>query len=153
MPAIFEHHLTVTPEHIDRLGHVNNLEYLRWALAAAIAHSAVQGWPTEAYEKIGAGFVVRSHEIKYLQSAFEGDEVTVRTWVADFRRLSCMRRYRIIRRAGDVVLATAATEWAFVKFDGFSLARIPPEVAGAFEIVRDAEVSPRNRGGTERTTG
>ncbi len=149
MPAIFEHHLTVTPEHIDRLGHVNNLEYLRWALAAALAHSAAQGWPAEAYEQIGAGFVVRSHEIKYLKSAFEGDAVTVRTWVADFRRLSCLRRYKIIRRADDVVLASAATEWAFVKFDSFSLARIPAEVASAFEIVRDQEDAPRSRGGTE----
>jgi acyl-CoA thioester hydrolase len=151
MPAIFEHPLTVTPEHIDRLGHVNNLEYLRWALAAALAHSAAQGWPAEKYEQLGAGFVVRSHEIKYLQSAFAGDEVVVRTWVADFRRLSCVRRYRIIRRQDDVVLATAATEWAFVKFDGFSLARIPPEVAAAFEIVRDEEEAPRKGGATEKS--
>ncbi len=70
MPAVFEHPLTVTPEHIDQLGHANNLEYLRWALAAALAHSAAQGWPVEAYERMGAGFVVRSHEIKYLISAF-----------------------------------------------------------------------------------
>ena len=137
MPAIYEHRLTVTPEHIDRLGHVNNLEYLRWALAAAIAHSSAQGWPTEAYEQMGAGFVVRSHEIKYQQSAFAGDEVTVRTWVADFRRLSCLRRYKIIRRRDEVVLATAATEWAFVSFKTFALARIPQEVASAFEIVPD----------------
>ena len=57
-----------------------------------------------------------------MQSAFAGDEIVVRTWVADFRRLSCLRHYKIIRRQDDVVLATAATEWAFVKFDGFSLA-------------------------------
>ncbi len=137
MPAVYEHHLTVTPEHIDRLGHVNNLEYLRWALAAALAHSAAQGWPAEKYEQLGAGFVVRSHEIKYQQSAFAGDEVTVRTWVADFRRLSCLRRYQMIRRSDGALLVTAATEWAFVKFDNFSLARIPPEVASAFEIVAD----------------
>ena len=137
MPAIYEHYLTVTPQEIDRLGHVNNLEYLRWSLAAAIAHSAAQGWPTEAYERLGAGFVVRSHEIKYQLSAFEGDEVVVRTWVADFRRLSCLRRFRMIRRRDDKVLATASTEWAFVNFSTFALARIPQEIADAFEIVRD----------------
>ena len=100
MPAIFEHRLTVAPGHIDRLGHVNNLEYLRWALAAAVRHSAAQGWPAEAYERLGAAFVVRSHEIQYLQPAYEGDEIVVRTWVADFRRLSCLRRYKIIRTSG-----------------------------------------------------
>lgn len=143
MPAIYEHQLTVTPEHIDRLGHVNNLEYLRWGLAAALAHSAAQGWPAEAYEQLGAGFVVRSHEIKYLQSAFAGDEVTVHTWIADFRRLSCKRRYKMIRRSDDVVLATAATEWAFVNFKSFALARIPPEIASAFEIVPDDDAASR----------
>jgi acyl-CoA thioesterase FadM len=80
---------------------------------------------------------IESHEIKYQQSAFAGDEVTVRTWVADFRRLSCLRRYKIIRRRDEVVLATAATEWAFVNFKTFALQRIPPELATAFEIVRD----------------
>ncbi len=135
MPAVYEHHLTVVADEIDRLGHVNNLEYLRWALAAAMAHSAVQGWPAEAYEALGAGFVVRGHDIKYLQSAYLGDEVVVRTWVADFRRLSCLRRYQIIRRRDDVVLAKASTEWAFVSFKTFTLARIPHEIASAFEIV------------------
>ena len=134
MPAIYEHLLTVTPEHIDRLGHVNNLEYLRGRGGGDCAFLG-QGWPTEAYEQMGAGFVVRSHEIKYQQSAFAGDEVAVRTWVADFRRLSCLRRYKIIRRRDEVVLATAATEWAFVNFGTFALARIPQEVATAFEIV------------------
>jgi len=139
MPAIYEHRLTVAPGHIDRLGHVNNLEYLRWALAAAVRHSAAQGWPAEAYERLGAAFVVRSHEIQYLQPAYEGDEVVVQTWVADFRRLSCLRRYKIIRVTDDVVLATAATQWAFVKLDSGALTRIPPELGSAFEIVRDEE--------------
>jgi acyl-CoA thioester hydrolase len=139
MPAIYEHHLTVAPGHIDRLGHVNNLEYLRWALEAAVRHSAAQGWPAEAYERLGATFVVRSHEIQYLQPAYEGDEIVVRTWVADFRRLSCLRRYKIIRTSDDVVLAKAATQWSFIKLDSGTLTRIPPELGSAFEIVRDEE--------------
>jgi len=137
MPAIYDHHLTVTPQEIDRLGHVNNLEYLRWALAAAIDHSAVQGWPTEAYERLGSGFVVRSHEIKYQMSAMEGDEVIVRTWVSDFRRVSCLRRFKMLRRRDDKVLATAATEWAFVNFNTFALERVPREIFDAFVIVPD----------------
>lgn len=135
MPAIYEHHLTVTPQEIDRLGHVNNLEYLRWALAAAIAHSAAQGWPTDAYERLGAGFVVRSHEIKYLVSAMEGDDVVVRTWVSEFRRVSCLRRFKMVRRRDEKVLATAATEWAFVNFSTFILERVPQDIAEAFVIV------------------
>ena len=45
--------------------------------AAALAHSAAEGWPAEAYQKLGAGWVVRSHQIEYLQPAFPGDQIVV----------------------------------------------------------------------------
>ena len=77
----------VIADEIDRLGHVNNLAYLAWMQAAALAHSAAQGWPPERYEQLGAGWVVRSHEIKYLQSAYEGERIVVRTWVADMSKV------------------------------------------------------------------
>jgi acyl-CoA thioester hydrolase len=137
MPAVFEHLHTVTEAEIDRLGHANNLEYLRWMLDAAVAHSAAQGWPAEAYERLGAGFVVRSHQVKYLQSAYAGDELAIVTWVADFKRMSSVRRYKVVRRSDTALLASAATEWAFVNMTTRTLARIPPELAAAFEIVAD----------------
>ncbi|HQU47038.1 MAG TPA: acyl-CoA thioesterase, partial [Pirellulales bacterium] len=84
MPAIYEHHHVVRPDEIDELGHANNLAYLRWLQDAAVAHSAVQGWPAEAYRKLGLGWVVRSHEITYERPALPGDAVVVRTWVASF---------------------------------------------------------------------
>ncbi len=44
---------------------------------AALAHSAAQGWPAERYEKLGSGvWVVRSHEIKYVEPAYEGQQVS-----------------------------------------------------------------------------
>ena len=102
MPAIFEHPLVVAPEEIDRLGHVNNLVYLAWMQQAALAHSAAQGWPTERYEELGSGLVVRSHTIKYLQPAYQGEPVVVRTWVADMTKVSSTRRYKIVRRQRPV---------------------------------------------------
>lgn len=135
MPAIYEHFHTVESNEIDRLGHANNLAYLRWMLAAATAHSAAQGWPTEAYERQGSGWVVRSHQIKYLRSAFEGDALVVRTWVAEFRRASSMRKYKVVRLGDGLVLAAATTEWAYVNYATGALARTPPEVIAAFEIV------------------
>src|SRR5438046_2800579 len=116
MSAIYEHRLIVTPEEIDRLGHVNNLAYMAWMQDAALAHSAAQGWPPERYEQFGAGWVVRSHEIKYLQSAYSNDAIVVRTWVADMKKVSSTRRYKVVRASDNVLLAAAATEWAFVDF-------------------------------------
>jgi acyl-CoA thioester hydrolase len=137
MPAIYEHVLRVTPAEIDRLGHVNNLAYLAWMQAAALAHSAAQGWPPERYEQLGAGWVVRTHEIKYLQSAFPDQPIIVRTWVADMTKVSSTRRYKIVRAEDDCLLASAATQWAFVDYSTGVLRRIPEEVWRAFEIVAD----------------
>jgi acyl-CoA thioester hydrolase len=134
MPAVYEHCITVMQQDIDELGHANNLRYLAWMQAAALAHSAALGWPFARYVEMGAGWVVRTHEIKYLSPAFAGDELIVRTWIAEFRRVSCLRRYKIVRTADRAFLAGAATEWAFVDFAKGSPLRVPPEVAAAFTV-------------------
>lgn len=134
MPAIYEHPLVVSAEEIDRLGHVNNLVYLRWMQAAALAHSAVQGWTPERYEQMGSGWVVRSHEIKYLQPAYLDQPIVVRTWVADMTKVASTRRYKILRAEDRSLLASAATQWAFVDYTTGTLKRIPPEVSQAFEL-------------------
>lgn len=139
MPAIHHHTLTVPPEAIDGQGHVNNLEYLRWMQEAAVAHSAAQGWNADRYREIGAGWVVRSHWIEYLQPAFAGDEVTVLTWVANFRKIRSLRKYKIVRTSDDAVLARAETDWAFIGLEHRVPRRVPPELADAFVIVPEAE--------------
>jgi acyl-CoA thioester hydrolase len=140
MPAIFEYRHLVIAKEIDALGHVNNLSYLAWMQEAALAHSTAQGWPPESYQRLGLGWVVRSHQITYERPAFVSEEVIVRTWVAGFRRASSVRRYDILRAADGKRLATAATNWAFVNYASGLPARVPKEIVDAFELVEDAEI-------------
>ena len=135
MPAIFEYRLTVTEADIDSQGHVNNLEYVRWMQNAAVGHSAEQGWSTERYHEIGAGWVARSRKIEYLQAAFKGDEVVVYTWVADFRKVRSLRKYKMVRVGDEVTLAVAETDWAFFGYEHRVPRRVPPEVAQSFIVV------------------
>lgn len=111
MPAVFELRREVRAADIDGLGHVNNLVYLQWMQSAAVSHSDAQGWSMERYRTLRAGWVVRSHQIEYLQPAFADHGVIVRTWVADMKKISSLRRYHILRDTDGVVLATAATNW------------------------------------------
>jgi len=141
MPAVYEHFHTVQSDEIDDLGHASNVVYLEWTQAAAIAHSAAQGWSPEDYRQLGSGFVVRSHQIEYLRPALPGEDIVVRTWVADFRGVSSLRKYRIARRHGDELLARAETRWAFVNLSTGRPARIPRPLQEAFEVVADAEGS------------
>jgi len=135
MPAIFTYELTVSEAAIDGQGHVNNLEYVRWMQEAAIAHSIAQGWPAARYEEIGAGWVARSHWIEYLQPAFAGDPVVVYTWVANFRKIRSLRKYKMVRTSDQAVLAVAETDWAFIGMEQRVPRRVPPEVAQAFIVV------------------
>ncbi len=135
MPALFEYHHTVRDDEIDAQGHANNVCYVAWMQDAALAHSAAQGWPAQAYQRQGMGWVVRSHTIEYRQSARAGDEITVETWVANFKRVTSLRRYRIIRQVDGVLLATAETRWAFIDYATGQPHRVPMEIVRAFEIV------------------
>ena len=141
MPAVFEFAHRVTEEEIDAVvKHVNNLVYLKWMQSAAVAHSTAQGWSAERYRDLGAGWVVRSHQIEYLQAAFAGEQIAVRTWVANMKKVTSLRRFQIIKKTleKETLLAVAATDWAFIQFATHAPKRIPSEVAGAFEIVEDA---------------
>lgn len=137
MPAVFEDLRVVVPEEIDELGHVNNIVYLRWTQHAAVRHSDAQGWTTADYQRLGQGWVVRSHFIEYLQPAYAGDPILIRTWVADMKKVASMRRFEILRPTDNVLLAKAATNWAFINFQSGSLCRIPAEVSSKFDIVPD----------------
>ena len=83
---------------------------------------------------------MRSHAIEYLVPSYSGDEIVVRTWVANMKRVTSMRRYELVRTSDDKKLAIASTNWAFVKFETHQLRRVPAEIVSAFEIVPDADV-------------
>ncbi len=133
-PRRFEYTYTVPAADIDDLGHAGNFHYVRWMQEAAIAHSSVLGWSPEAYDELGAGWVVRSHEITYLYPAFEGDTVTICTWVANMKSATSLRRYEIRNQAGKI-LATTATDWAFIDYRRQKPVRIPAPVRAGFEPV------------------
>lgn len=134
MPGVHEQRRAVQDVEIDELGHVNNLRYIEWMLAAAVDHSIAVGWPAERYRELGNAWVVRSHTIEYLRPAFAGDEVVVRTWVSEMGKVSSRRKYAIVRADGQL-LARAETLWVFVSRRGHALDRVPAPLREAFTVV------------------
>jgi acyl-CoA thioester hydrolase len=131
-PHRFTTTLTVPPDAIDELGHVSNLKYIAWMQEVAIQHSAGRGWPVERYLQGSAVWVVRSHYISYLRPAFEGDVVTLETWVAEFKKSSSLRKYVVQRPQDEAVLAEAETSWVFVDRKTGRPCRIPDDLRTAF---------------------
>jgi acyl-CoA thioester hydrolase len=138
MTEIYRHDLKVPKEAIDENGHVNNVEYLRWVQDAAARHSEVSGC-TRASQEIGATWVVRTHRIEYLRPAFEGDEISVLTWISNIRRVQSLRKYKIMRVADSALLAEGETDWVYVDAQSGKLRSIPQNVMAGFKVVSEDE--------------
>lgn len=132
MTNLFDFPHTVAADEIDEQGHANNVVYVAWMQAAAIAHSASLGWTAERYLELGMGWVARRHTIEYLRPAYEHDQIIIQTHVADMKRATSTRYYRIIRPEDGELLAKAETHWAFINYATGRPTRIPAEIADAF---------------------
>lgn len=136
---IFEWRHTATDDEIDGQGHVNNLEYLRWMQTAAVAHSSALGWTSARYHETGAGWVARRHAIDYLLPAFAGDDIVVQTWIANLRKVTSLRKYRIVRVGDNALLSVAETNWAYIGLEHHVPRRIPQEMRDAFPVVAEED--------------
>ena len=131
-PDCFVYETTVQPEEIDGQGHVNNAVYVQWMDRAAFAHSCAVGYDWEAYQKLGASFVVRRHEVEYLAPAFLGQKIVDATWPGEMDRFTAMRQHQIIRLNDGVTLARAVTTWIYLDLKTGRPRRIPAEMIAAF---------------------
>lgn len=104
--------ITIPPAAIDENGHVNNVVYVQWMQDIAVEHYASAGGVTVQGEN--ATWVVREHKIEYLQPAFSGQEIEIRTWVEDARRVRSLRKYEFVRKADGAILVRGETDWVFV---------------------------------------
>jgi acyl-CoA thioester hydrolase len=100
----------VLPEHIDTLGHVNNVQYLYWVQDAAHNH-----WEAliQNIDKPLGVWVVRSHSITYKQPALEGDKLTLKTYVKQSRGVLSERIVEIFN-AEQKLLAVCSTQWCYI---------------------------------------
>jgi len=136
MDPIFRLDLVVPPEVLDGNRHVNNVAYVQWMQEIAIQHSAITGC-TRMTQAVGATWVVRTHRIEYLSPGFAGDSLTILTWVASFRKVRSLRRYKFIRSSDQTLLAEGETDWVFVDSTTGRPRGIPEEIRNSFTIVPD----------------
>ncbi|MEK6754382.1 MAG: thioesterase family protein [Chloroflexota bacterium] len=69
-----------------------------------------------------------------LLSAFLGDEIEVRVWVAEWKRVRAQRRYEFIRKADGKIIAKGETQWIFVELTTGRPIQIPADMIALFPI-------------------
>lgn len=129
---VYSHTLRTQSSDTDELGHVSNLVYLHWVQDMAKRASAACGLDLQAYQALGAVFVVRRHEIEYHQQVLAGEELELHTWVSKWGAATSLRETRIFRVENQELVCSATTRWAFVDFQSRRPTRIPDAVRGSF---------------------
>jgi acyl-CoA thioester hydrolase len=123
----FSHVFSVAESDIDQLGHANNVAYVRWVQDVAAAHWHRLYPLTEALPP--QVWVVQEHRVRYLRSAYAGEELRISTWVADVKGASSKRLTRIERVVDGQLLCAAETQWVLLDAGSGRPVRVPGEVA------------------------
>jgi acyl-CoA thioester hydrolase len=125
-PDIFEKRITVSKDDIDFNGHVNNLKYLELMINSAISHSAKLGFTPKTYKEIGATWFAKSHHIEYKLPAFAGDELIIKTWIDEVKKVTSKRKYEIYKN--DKLICFGETEWVYVDYETHKPKKIADDV-------------------------
>ena len=64
MSTIFDLRISVQPEHIDVLGHVNNVIYVQWMQDVAAAHIETLGLGVAQYLELKHAMVAVEHHVQ-----------------------------------------------------------------------------------------
>ena len=122
--------ITVPQSAIDENGHVNNVAYVQWMQDIAVEHySSIGGIEAQGPDVM---WVVREHKIEYLLSAFVGEEIEIRTWVENIRRVRSLRKYEFVRKTDGKILVKGETDWVFMDVGMGSPRVVPNEVIAVF---------------------
>jgi acyl-CoA thioester hydrolase len=122
--------ITIPASAIDENGHVNNVTYVQWMQDIAVEHYASIGGI--AAQGPDSTWVIRKHSIEYFLPAFEGEEIEVRTWVENLRKVRSLRMYEFVRKSDGKVLVKGESDWVFVDMKTGMPKPIPVEVERIF---------------------
>jgi acyl-CoA thioester hydrolase len=128
---IYSKSINIPASAIDGNGHVNNVTYVQWMQDIAVEHYAAIGGIQA--QGPNATWVVREHRVEYLLPAFEGEEIEIRTWVEDIRRVRSQRRYEFVRKSDGRILVKGETDWVFMDTKTGRPLAIPQEVTEVFK--------------------
>lgn len=128
LPTPFVIDLQVAADDIDGLGHANNAVYVSWLERCAWRHSQSLGLDLVEYRRLDRAMAVVRHEVDYLASAYEGDELQVATWIVESdQKLRMKRHFQLIRPADGVTLLRASTTFVCIELSSGKPKRMPAE--------------------------
>ncbi len=121
--------ITVLPEHLDELQHVNNVTYVAWIQEISAEH-----WGNAATEEMKKKYywVVRNHNITYHQQAFLNDEISIETYILHNKGPLSTRFVEMTRRKTGQRLVTSETQWCLLHSESMKPLRVTDDIVSLF---------------------
>jgi len=120
--------LKVGSDDIDGLGHANNAVYVTWLERCAWRHSQRLGLDLSEYRRLDRAMAVLRHEIDYLASAYEDDDLQLATWIVDWdQKLKMTRQFQLVRPRDGLTLLRARTTLVCIEHSSRKPKRMPAE--------------------------
>lgn len=98
---------------VNAFGELSALSAVRFMQQAAGDHTAALGFDIEWYERQGAVWLIRDTTIEMLAPAFYRDDIEIRTWVSDIRRVRSQRQYEFRRLGDSRIVARGVSDWVY----------------------------------------
>ena len=138
MSGVFDLEITVQAEHIDSLGHVNNVVYVQWMQDVATAHIDTLGLGLKEYLELKHAMVAVEHQVQYRKAAFQDEKIILRTWLSRIDALYSVRQYVFYRPQDQSILFMANTKWACVEIATGRPKRMSPTFTQAYQPISAA---------------
>jgi acyl-CoA thioester hydrolase len=118
---------------IDGLNHTNNAVYVRWCEQVGWAHSEALGLGLADYRRLDRAMAIRRGEYDYLLPTFEGEELTLATWlVAGDGKLAMERRFQLIRNSDGATVLRGRWDLVCIELASGRPRRMPQEFLDAY---------------------
>lgn len=146
-PAAFALRLQVRSYEAGRDGRITPAVVLRYLEYLATQASAARGFDHEWYERRGSAWVVRDMALHLGPLPGIDAELSMATWLSEFRRVQAFREYALWQERTGQLVARARARWAYIdRVRGVPI-RIHDELLDGFGIqgvaMRERPLPPR----------
>ena len=136
LPEAFVRGRVVAEAEVDRLGHANNVAYLRWCEGAGWEHAASVGCAFEQWQALGRAMATHRASLEYRAPCFAGEEISVGVWmVGNDGRLRAARRFQVVRPADGATLFRAEIVYACIDLATGRPRRMPEAFRRAYAVL------------------
>lgn len=121
--------ISVSPDDLDDLNHVNNVRYLQWVQDISKEHW-VSSAPKEMQEHIM--WVVTTHFLEYKSAAVLGDILEIKTFIKKSEGARSVRIVEMFNSKTQKLVLRAKTEWCLLNAKNLRPIRISDDIKKVF---------------------